>query len=279
MTLSFNTRKKTSLESALGDVEIARPEMLPPRGHSAKVLYAVDGHREPANTQPPLTLPGASFGYGDTTGDQTKVMSEADIKRDLHKLRIEIAPNATSEGIHAKELDQSYRYFRASFGVDMLVPVGWIEDLRFRLDFTSHPSSDEFFVRDGFPRDDIKITPNMQGKFSISLDKLLKFVPYGIGDFLPISFTLDSREFSIGGANKKISVAFCGAQTRMAEWYAKGGAVQQSFAVTVLLQVPPNVNEVKAQASAEYVYDQGLWWRAHAHTLPPQSVTVPLPAG
>lgn len=262
MSTSAETHRPIVLASTLDSVELYRPERLPARDDKMPHM------------QPGLAYGGA--GAPTTPRLEDLQRSQARIKQELRNVSIRISPNAAVEEIKRHQLSHSCQYYKVDLCLQMVVPRGKVEELRYVVDFTSQPSSNKLFALDGLPKSDIAIEPLVSGKVTIGVSQMLQFIPGVAGiaaKALPLSFDLDPIQFSWGTRNR-VNVNFSGPDSPHLEWYVAGDAIKGDFQVSAILQVPKGTEKVSAGVMAKYVYDRGLWWRARASAAPDRLIEV-----
>jgi hypothetical protein len=143
--------------------------------------------------------------------------------------------------------------------MNIIVPNGSIEKLRFKVTLMGNKESDEIIAIDGFPKDMIERKYLIDGKIQLGITNLFKFVPVvgnAISDLLNIQ--LNPWEFRIGGL-KKVNVDFTGGLTQEPEWYFKEDGFQNDLRVALTIKKPKNVGTVNGKVLVAWIYDPGIF--------------------
>lgn len=204
----------------------------------------------------PVSLPGAA-----ATEPVEQEVSDEYLKdqalTELREVKVQIAPAADVNEVTGIQVPNC-RHIKAEFGVNMLVPVGRVEEMRLRFRLTAEPSDGSVTVIDGFPTSEVTEKPILPVQISIGLTDFLKFIPVpGLGAALP-NIVLGPWAFNLG-ALRQARVLFMGSLNSEPEWYFTRDRLMGEFRVAVSLRFPDTVRSVNASAQAVYRYRSRFW--------------------
>jgi hypothetical protein len=174
----------------------------------------------------------------------------------IRAIRIEVARSAESTLIKS---DARFDYLKSELGMNIVVPVGAIEELRFRILLHGiGEKGEEVVAIDGFPKDVIEEQHIVAGKIRLGMTQSLKFIPI-IGpvaaDLLDVS--INPWEFKLGSL-RKINVNFSGGLTRQPEWYFKRNGIKNDLRVTLTLRKPKSVLKISGDVQAFWIFNPGF---------------------
>lgn len=185
----------------------------------------------------------------------------------IREVRIFIAEIASYRKIKS---DEKYDYYLTEIGMNIIVPRGKIEELRFRVKlseathvaFDRKISSEKIVALDGFPKDVIEEKHIVAGKIKLSIDKTFQFIPV-LGPSIPdiVNVQLEPWEFRIGNI-RKVNVDFSGGLTSEPEWYFKEDGIKNDLRVALVIQKPKLINDVSCGVEAAWLYDPGFFKKA-----------------
>ena len=186
-------------------------------------------------------------------------LEEEGLREWIESIRIEVSKAAITTKLSS---DDANDYLKTELGMNIIVPRGSIEKLRFKIVLTGGKESDEIIAIDGFPKDMIGKKFIIDGKIQLGITKVFKFVPVvgeAISDLLDIQ--LNPWEFRIGGL-KKVNVDFSGGLTQEPEWYFKEDGFQNDLRVALTIRKPKSLGTVNGKVTAAWVYDPGIFRKA-----------------
>lgn len=168
----------------------------------------------------------------------------------IDKVRIEVAKAADTIKLDS---DDKYTYFLSKLGMNIILPKGSIEELRFKVSLKADGESTElpFVVIDGFPNDSIEYK-HIGTEISIGLDSLLKFIPIpipippGLVKFGPYKIRL--------GNWKNVKIDFSGGLTDSPEWYFSKKGVANKLDVSLTIKTLKNVDKLMGDVQAKWSY-------------------------
>jgi len=187
--------------------------------------------------------------------DRTKTRAtkqEQELSKWINQIRIEIAEQAVTERF---KTDDKFAYIKSEIGMNMIVPKGRIENLRFKVTLNSENG---VIALDGFPKDEINEIPLIDGKITVAVDKAFKFVPVLSPVKDVVNIELKPWEFKIGGF-KKIKVDFSGGSTSKPEWYFTEQSIKHDLRVALTLKAPKEFEEIVADVKAAWTYNPGIF--------------------
>jgi hypothetical protein len=212
----------------------------------------VDGPEAPASGS-------ATFSAGaDDFGVSYSRSPTAEIEKRAREVVIAVAPASTSTQIRS---DDRFRYIRADLGMNIIVPEGHLEELRFRA--TLAAAGQEAVVIDGFPGNEIEHKYLVEGKIRLTL-KALHFIPV-IGNVLPLDIELEPWEFHFGHLDRA-KIQFNGPLSSVAEWRFTGEGLHDGIHTSIVVRVPLVARAMEAKVEADYCYDPGVFARARWRT-------------
>ncbi len=189
---------------------------------------------------------------------------EEKVRRQIKEIRIKVAPKAETNII---KFDHKNQYLKSELGMNIILPKGKIEELRFIVALTDGSNnSDKINAIDGFPKDIIDEKHIVEGKIKVAVNKLFKFIPI-IGDVVAdtIDVELEPWEFKLGSL-KKVNVDFSGGLTDKPEWYFKENGIKNDLRVALTIKTPKLLEKIEASVRAMWIYDPGFWGKPKVGT-------------
>ncbi len=180
-----------------------------------------------------------------------------EIIRLIKQTRIEIAEYAESTIIGS---DHKYDKIKAELGMNIIIPKGKIEKLRFEVSFKENSSDEPIIAVDGLPSDLFDEKYLVKGKVNVAVDKLLKFIPVtaNISNLLPTDIELEPWEFNLGRM-RDVKIDFSGGLTSQPAWFFQGNGIKNDVRVALTIKKPKNLDKVTADVRAAWVYKPGLF--------------------
>lgn len=174
----------------------------------------------------------------------------------IKNVRIEISPFAETSKIKS---DEKYDYLKSELGMNMIIPMGKIEELRFSVDFNTDGDKDPVIAIDGFPKDVIEEKHILDGSVGLAVSNLFKFIPIvgGIAGEI-VDVELEPWKFKLGDL-KKVNVDFSGGLTDKPEWYFKKNGIKNELRVALTIKKPKDLKNVEADVKASWIYDPGIF--------------------
>ena len=131
---------------------------------------------------------------------------------------IKIAPHAETVKVTPPP-DPNFDYLKSELGMNIILPKGSINELRFNVTLTPIAGSADTVATDGFPKGSIHSTSIVGGQVRIGITKGFKLIPV-IGNAVAqlLSVDLNPWDFRIGSL-KQIEVAFSGTLGPEIMWY------------------------------------------------------------
>ena len=193
----------------------------------------------------------------------------ADQERAIRSVRIGVAENALTTKISS---GSEYEYLRSELGMNIILPQGKIEELRFKITLKGDGKIGNGVVAiDGFPNDKIEQSYIVSGKIGVGVDKLLEFIPLAataVGASaakIPAEVLSKMLKFEVNpwlfqlGYSEKVNVDFSGGKTRTPEWYFKGKGIQHDLNVVLTIKKPIGIKKIDAAIEAAWIYNPGGW--------------------
>ena len=180
-----------------------------------------------------------------------------EIIRLIKQTRIEIAEYAESTIIGS---DDKYDKIEAELGMNIIIPKGKIEQLRFEVSFNQSSSDEPIIAVDGLPSDLFDEQYLVKGKVTVAVDKLLKFIPvtFDVSNILPADIELGPWEFNLGRM-RDVEIDFSGGLTSQPAWFFQGNGIKNDVRVALTIKKPKNLDKVTADVRAAWVYKPGLF--------------------
>ncbi len=173
----------------------------------------------------------------------------------IQGVRIEVAEAAQTRNIGG---DEEKEYLESELGMNIVVPKGTIEELRFHITMEAQNGQDSIVVIDGFPKDAIEEKAIVEGRIKLALNKAFMFIPV-VGpiaaDLLQIELNL--WEFKIGSL-KRVNIDFSGGLTCQPEWYFRGDGIKNDLRVALTIRKPRSIGAIQGQVRAAWVYNPGF---------------------
>ena len=180
-----------------------------------------------------------------------------EIIRLIKQTRIEIAEYAESTIIGS---DDKYDKIKTELGMNIIIPKGKIEQLRFEVYFNENNGDEPIIVIDGLPSDLFDEKYLVKGKVNVAVDKLLRFIPVtaNISNLLPADIELEPWEFNLGRM-RDVKIDFSGGLTSQPAWFFQGNGIKNDVRVALTIKKPKNLDKVIADVRAAWVYKPGLF--------------------
>ncbi len=170
---------------------------------------------------------------------------------------IEIAPRAETVPLTVAG-DGGAGYLKSEVGMNIVLPIGHIDELRFKVTLVQYGGTGKTFAQDGFPNSSISNTAIVGGQVKIGITKAFKFIPV-MGDVLNdlLSVDLNPWTFQIGTL-RRVNVAFNGGLTTQPDWYFRRAGIQNdTIRVAMLLKRSPGTTDIVAEVQAGWLYRPG----------------------
>lgn len=180
-----------------------------------------------------------------------------EIIRLIKQTRIEIAEYAESTLIGS---DHKYDKIESELGMNIIIPQGKIEQLRFEVSLKENTSSESIIAVDGMPSDLFDEKFLLTGKVTVAVDKLLKFIPVtvNVSNILPGEVELGPWEFNIGRM-RNVKIDFSGGLTSQPAWFFQGNGIKNDVRVALTIKKPKNIDKITADVRAFWSYKPGLF--------------------
>jgi hypothetical protein len=181
---------------------------------------------------------------------------EEELRQWIESTRIEVAPVTETTKISS---DETYDYFKSELGMNIILPKGSIEELRFKITLKGDGEiSDQVIAIDGFPKDKIEEKEIMGGKIKVGITKSLKFIPV-VGEILPdlLDIEFNPWEFKLGSL-KKVNIDFCGGPTLSPEWYFKKDGIKNDVNLALTIKKLKSIEKVEGEVEAAWIYNPGF---------------------
>ncbi|MCP8322009.1 MAG: hypothetical protein H3Z52_13905 [archaeon] len=207
--------------------------------------------------EPIQSQPGKVLGLGFSP-------EEEEWRKWIESTRIEVAGVAETTKISS---EKKYDYFKSELGLNIILPRGSIEKLRFKITLKGDDEiSDEVVAIDGFPKDVIEEKEIIGGKIKVGITKALKFIPV-VGNLLPdfLEIELNPWEFKLGSL-KKVNIDFSGGLTFQPEWYFKEDGIKNDLRVALTIKKLKTIMNIKGEVIAAWIYDPGIFKKARVGT-------------
>lgn len=170
----------------------------------------------------------------------------------IKKIRIEIAEASQTRKIGS---DEKYDYLESEVGMNIIVPKGIIENMRFQVTLKAEH---KVVAIDGFPKDVIAEKHLVGGKIKVAISKAFMFIPV-VGPSLTelLDIELNPWEFKLGNL-KRVNIDFSGGLTSRPEWYFKEDGIKNDLRVALTIRKPKNVDNIKGRVKAAWLYEPGF---------------------
>ncbi|NEP86885.1 MAG: hypothetical protein F6K18_08580 [Okeania sp. SIO2C2] len=180
-----------------------------------------------------------------------------EIIRLIKQTRIEIAEYAESTIIGS---DNKYDKIKAELGMNIIIPKGKIEQLRLEISLIGGTDSEPIIAVDGLPSDLFDDKYLVQGKVTVAVDKLLKFIPVTVNvlNMLPADIELEPWEFNVGRM-RDVTIDFSGGLTSQPAWFFQGNGIKNDVRVALTIKKTKNLHKITADVRAAWVYKPGLF--------------------
>ncbi|MCW2660746.1 MAG: hypothetical protein JWP83_1898 [Mycobacterium sp.] len=193
---------------------------------------------------------------------QPSSAKSADDQQMLNWIRgtsIKIAPRAETVKLTPPP-DCDFDYLKSELGMNIILPKGRIDELRFNVSLTQVGGTQETFATDGFPNSSIHHTTIVGGQIKIGITQAFRLIPvvgHVVAELLPISVNLNPWSFRIGSL-KRIDVAFNGGLTTEPEWYFKNAGIKtDEIRIAMILKKQKKTTGVSAEVKAAWRYNPG----------------------
>lgn len=152
--------------------------------------------------------------------------------------------------------DDMFEYFRIDTGMNILVPVGRINELRFVFSiFADGRQSNSAFAIDGFPNNMLKHVNIFDGKIKLNINNFLKIIPISLSQTIADVLDIDMNPWEIKWGYDKLEIGFSGAYTDKIEWYLSSENINQSFNCHLILKKRTTVKQVIGKVAAAWKYE------------------------
>ena len=161
-------------------------------------------------------------------------------------VHIELAEAAETRRIGS---DDRYEYYESEIGMNIIVPKGNIEELRYHVTLLGG----DIVAVDGFPKDVINEIPLIAGRVQVCLNKAFMFIPVVGGKIAELlEIELNPWEFRIGNL-KMVHVDFSGGLTSKPGWYFKKNGIKDDLRVALTIRKPIGLDHIEGRVKAGWV--------------------------
>lgn len=178
--------------------------------------------------------------------------------------RIEVAGVAETTKLSS---DEEHEYLKSELGMNIIVPKGSIEEMRFKVTLKGDGEiTDEVVAIDGFPKDLIEEKEIVGGKIEVGITKLFKLIPI-VGNIIPDLLKIELNPFVFKlGSLKRVNIDFSGGLTPEPEWYLKGNGIKNDFRVALTIKKSKSIKTIEGEVIAAWIYDPGFLGKARVGT-------------
>ena len=195
-------------------------------------------------------------------GTKGKYFTRRDISDEEKKMldwiratRIEIADMAETKLV-SQQAD--FDYIKTELGMNIVLPKGNIEELRFFVTLKGDGEvSNNVYAIDGFPDTVIEEHHIIQGKITIGVTELMKFIPI-LSDKIPLKLELGPWKFQFGYI-RFAEINFSGPKTATPEWYFRAKAIKNELRITLTIAKAKTIQSVEADVKCGWIYDPGIF--------------------
>lgn len=187
--------------------------------------------------------------------------SKKEFLADLRRTTIRIASYADvhripSNILDKRKFDDSFEYYVANIPMNINTPVGKINEIRLFLTlFGDGKKSEDAHIYSGFPNDLVEHVTVIKGKIKLGLTNLLNIIPHPVPQIIGKIVQIDLDPWEIKWGFDRIKVLFSEAQNNEVDWYISSNNLNQSFSCSIIIKKRKNINEVIANAEAQWVYN------------------------
>lgn len=182
----------------------------------------------------------------------------SEIARKISEVKIGISEHVDTIKIQEGDTEDLYKEL---FGMQLIVPKGKIEKLRFKISFELPENSNEskkIYACDGFPKTKIELKSILSGKIKLGLSQGLRLIPiYGKTISEIIDINIDPWEISIGNVYKS-KILYSGNLTSNPEWYFEGDGIEKDFEVSLIIKKSKTIDLFDIYIQAFWEYNPGL---------------------
>ncbi|PKP59471.1 MAG: hypothetical protein CVT88_05425 [Candidatus Altiarchaeales archaeon HGW-Altiarchaeales-1] len=162
----------------------------------------------------------------------------------------------------SKDTFSAFNYYVVELGLNVLLDKGVkITKLLFEVDLKCDQDRIDVTAYDIMPDDRIKNIKIVDGKISVGITKLLKFLPAPLGQVMPDVLDINiSREFKWGFDKYEIDAA--GEKDYRIYWKIYDTNVAQGFSPRMIIKAKKGVSEITGTVSCTYKLEKwfGLSW-------------------
>jgi hypothetical protein len=179
----------------------------------------------------------------------------SEILQDMKSATVEIKRYPSVKKLPINKIDPSvvkdgYEYFRVGTGMNINVPTGKITDITFFISILGDArESEDAYIIDGFPNNQIKKIQVLKGEVEIGLNHLLQFIPI-LGQTVEVK--LEALLFNL--SFDKSLVRFSGGDNHKVNWHLPGNQSLQDFNCYFTLAKHKQIKKVIALVYAKWTY-------------------------
>ena len=192
-----------------------------------------------------------SYGYEGSSSDEG-------LKEWIESTRIEVSRASLTTKLNS---DESYDYYKTELGMNIIVPNGSIEELRFKVILSDHEPTDDIIALDGFPKNMIDNSHIVSGNIKLGITKAFGLIPV-VGSVLSdlLDIQLNPWDFKLGDI-RDIKINFSGGLTQEPEWFFTKSGIQNELRVALTIRKPKNIIGITGNVQAAWLYDPGIFSR------------------
>jgi len=197
----------------------------------------------------------AKGGFGSYA--QIDLVEAQTILGNINATKIKIADRSATRILSS---DENFDYLESELGMNVILPRGTIDKLRYKITLFSK-ESDDVWAQDGFPKNEIDEKYVIDGTIKIGVDVNFNLVPMFAQQVNPLlKIDLNPWNFQIGHL-KRIKVVFDGGLSKEPEWLFSDCGLEngKNLRVTLIIKKAKIIKNVDAYVEAYWSYYDG-WW-------------------
>jgi hypothetical protein len=175
----------------------------------------------------------------------------------INATKIKIADRSATKLLSS---DEEFDYLESELGMNVILPRGTIDKLRYKITLFSK-ESDDVWAQDGFPKNEIDEKFVIDGKIELGVDIDFNLVPMFEQQVKPLlKIDLNPWDFHIGNL-KRIKVVFNGGLSKEPEWLFSDCGLEngKNLRVTLIIKKAKIIRNVEANVEAYWSY-YDRWW-------------------
>jgi hypothetical protein len=171
-----------------------------------------------------------------------------------------IPPDKPDIGDAIKQTLSVFNYYIVELGLNVLTGKRYsIPELTFHVEIVCNKEKTDVTAFDIAPNDLFKVVQIISGKIGLGITKLLKLIPFKLGEEVSELLNIDINPWKFSWGYKRYMIDAAGIKDYKIHWKIYGTDNVQSFNPTLIMKARKSVNEIKAKVWCTYKFKSTIF--------------------